>query len=278
MAVAAGVSEIDALVLATANPADYHGFRQLGALAPGYQADVLCFDELSGFRRPGLPSGATGGRRRRVLEGTVPATRPDWMRRSIHLDAPPGPRLRPGSPTGARPARSVSSRDPSPRPRSSVTRVIRHRAWPASPSSSGTATTGRVGLGWVRGFGIERAPSPRRRARRAQCHGVGSRNADGLGRWPQPSADWRPRGGQVVVDESGQVSPSWPCHRRPDERAAAREVADGLERLVAVLRRLGVTSGAVHAAELPRLSVLPELRSPTRPGRRALVLPGAVAL
>src|SRR3984885_289965 len=50
LAVEAGVSEIDALVMATLNPAEYHGFHELGALGPGYQADILCFDTLSGFR------------------------------------------------------------------------------------------------------------------------------------------------------------------------------------------------------------------------------------
>ncbi len=47
LAVACGLALEDALVLATSNPADYHHFDHLGWLAPGYQADVLCFDDLA---------------------------------------------------------------------------------------------------------------------------------------------------------------------------------------------------------------------------------------
>ncbi len=60
LAVAAGLPVEEALVLATANPADYHRFDRLGWLAPGYQADVCCFDELSTFEptRVGRPAGS----------------------------------------------------------------------------------------------------------------------------------------------------------------------------------------------------------------------------
>ena len=47
LAIAAGVRLEDALVLATSNPAEYHRFDRLGWLAPGYQADILCFDDIS---------------------------------------------------------------------------------------------------------------------------------------------------------------------------------------------------------------------------------------
>ena len=50
LAVSCGLRVEDALVLATANPAQYHNFQHLGWLAPGYQADVLCFDSLDQLR------------------------------------------------------------------------------------------------------------------------------------------------------------------------------------------------------------------------------------
>ena len=67
LAVAAGVSEIDALLLASTHPARYHGFEHLGSLGPGHQADILCFDELGTWRRRacGRPAGSwprAGGR------------------------------------------------------------------------------------------------------------------------------------------------------------------------------------------------------------------------
>jgi adenine deaminase len=48
-AVAAGVSPEDALVLATLNPATWHGLHHLGAIAPGFQADLLLLPDLESF-------------------------------------------------------------------------------------------------------------------------------------------------------------------------------------------------------------------------------------
>src|SRR5918998_1987212 len=48
-AVAAGVAPEDALVMASLNAAAWHGLRELGALAPGYQADVLVLPDLESF-------------------------------------------------------------------------------------------------------------------------------------------------------------------------------------------------------------------------------------
>ena len=49
VAVAEGVAAEDALVMATINPATYHRLWRLGAIAPGYQADVLVLDDLTSF-------------------------------------------------------------------------------------------------------------------------------------------------------------------------------------------------------------------------------------
>jgi adenine deaminase len=48
-AVAAGTPPEDALVMATLNPATWHGLRHLGAIAPGYQADLLLLPDLESF-------------------------------------------------------------------------------------------------------------------------------------------------------------------------------------------------------------------------------------
>jgi adenine deaminase len=48
-AVAAGVAPEDALVMASLNAALWHGLRDFGALAPGYQADVLVLRDLESF-------------------------------------------------------------------------------------------------------------------------------------------------------------------------------------------------------------------------------------
>src|SRR6266699_1370429 len=49
-AVELGVSPEDALVCATLNPAAWHGLAHLGAIAPGYQADVLVLPDLVSFQ------------------------------------------------------------------------------------------------------------------------------------------------------------------------------------------------------------------------------------
>jgi adenine deaminase len=48
-AVELGVSPEDALVMATLNPALWHGLREFGAIAPGYVADLLLLPDLESF-------------------------------------------------------------------------------------------------------------------------------------------------------------------------------------------------------------------------------------
>jgi adenine deaminase len=49
-AVAAGIAPEDAIVLATLNPATWHRLWHLGAIAPGYQADILVLPDLERFQ------------------------------------------------------------------------------------------------------------------------------------------------------------------------------------------------------------------------------------
>ena len=79
-AVALGVPPEDALVMATLSPALYHGLDHLGAIAPGYRADVLILPDLETFV-PDLV--LLAGR----PIGEIPHVQvPEWVRRSIHLD------------------------------------------------------------------------------------------------------------------------------------------------------------------------------------------------
>ena len=78
-AVAAGVSPEDALVMASFNPAQWHGLRDLGALAPGYQADVLVLPDLERFvpelvLKAGRPV------------GEIPRLEvPEWVRHTVRI-------------------------------------------------------------------------------------------------------------------------------------------------------------------------------------------------
>lgn len=59
MAVARGVDRIQAVQMATINPASYFRLRDRGAIAPGYRADVLVLEDLDDFR---VAKVFTGGR------------------------------------------------------------------------------------------------------------------------------------------------------------------------------------------------------------------------
>jgi len=78
VAVAEGVSPEDAIVMATINPAGYHRLWHLGAIAPGYQADILVLDDLVSFKpRHVLKRGAPP----RFAKLEVP----EWVRQTVHL-------------------------------------------------------------------------------------------------------------------------------------------------------------------------------------------------
>jgi adenine deaminase len=80
VAVEEGIGPEDAVVMATINPASYHRLSHLGAIAPGYQADILVLDDLHSFMpRQVLKRGAAP----RFVNLEVP----EWVRQTVHLAA-----------------------------------------------------------------------------------------------------------------------------------------------------------------------------------------------
>jgi adenine deaminase len=78
VAVEEGITPEDALIMATIHPAIYHRLRTLGAIAPGYQADILVLDDLKSFvPRQVLKRGAAP----RFVKLEVP----EWVRQTVHL-------------------------------------------------------------------------------------------------------------------------------------------------------------------------------------------------
>ena len=78
VAVVEGISPEDAVVMATINPATYHRLRHLGAIAPGYQADILVLDDLVSYKpRQVLKRGAAP----RFTKLDVP----EWVRQTVYL-------------------------------------------------------------------------------------------------------------------------------------------------------------------------------------------------
>jgi adenine deaminase len=83
VAVSEGISAEEAVVMATINPATYHRLWHLGAIAPGYQADILVLDDLTSFKpRHVFKRGAPP----RFTKLEVP----EWVRQTVHM-APTSP-------------------------------------------------------------------------------------------------------------------------------------------------------------------------------------------
>jgi adenine deaminase len=79
VAVEEGIAPEDAVVLASYNPAQWHRLWHLGAIAPGYQADVLVLPDLERFE-PELVLKAG----RRVAEIPRPVV-PEWVKSSVRI-------------------------------------------------------------------------------------------------------------------------------------------------------------------------------------------------
>ncbi len=267
LAIAAGVRLEDALVLATSNPAEYHRFDRLGWLAPGYQADILCFDDISSLVPARVwQAGRLVAMNGNVVPGIVPTvSAPEWMLHSVHLDHAPGPEAYElQMPEGGRArvigieSRSLSTRnlivdlnDPAQKiERIGV--VERHRR------------TGRVGLGYVTGFGLARGAMASTVAHDAHnCMVVGAFDASGPSEMAAAVARLAEIGGGQVAVLDGRVIAEvrLPIGGLMSQRPAA-EVADEARRLgEAVSSVLGVTlDEPFMQLSFLGLSVIPELR------------------
>ncbi|MGZ4604364.1 MAG: adenine deaminase, partial [Kineosporiaceae bacterium] len=80
-AVAAGIDAADALVMASHQPAVWHGLGDRGAVAPGYLADLVILPDLVEFRpRLVLKAG-------RTPDELPHRAVPDWVRNTVHVAA-----------------------------------------------------------------------------------------------------------------------------------------------------------------------------------------------
>jgi adenine deaminase len=76
-AVASGIAPEDAVVLATINPATWHRLWHLGAIAPGYQADMLLLADLERFQPELVLKGG------RTVDETPKPDVPEWVKHSV---------------------------------------------------------------------------------------------------------------------------------------------------------------------------------------------------
>jgi adenine deaminase len=78
-AVAAGVTPAEAVAMASLHPAEWHGLDRLGAIAPGYQADLLVLPDLERF----VPDIVV--KRGRPIEDVPRIPVPDWVRQTVRI-------------------------------------------------------------------------------------------------------------------------------------------------------------------------------------------------
>jgi adenine deaminase len=259
-AVSLGVSPVDALVMATVNPATWHGLDHLGAVAPGYQADLLLLPDLEEFvpelvLKAGLPLAD-------IPEPTVP----DWVKRSVRI-APVGSNDFHVPWTGGKarviglvPGQIVTDAlvedltvengfavaDPG-RDLAKIAVVERHHG------------TGRIGLGFVRGFGLRRGAFASTVAHDAHNIVVVGVDDGDIARAVQRLAEL---GGGLVVVESRGVRAELPLPIAGLlAEASAAEVADRARECVRALAELGCTVEApFQALAFLALSVIPSLK------------------
>ena len=265
LAVACGVSVEDALVLATSNPAQYHNLHHLGWLAPGYQADVLCFDTLDGIRPARVyQAGQLVSSQGRTVAGAVPAVpAPDWMRNSVRLAGLPGPEaLALDPPPGGR-ARVIGI-TPDTLTTEHLVLDVPDPALARIAVAERHLGTGRIGLGYVRGFGLTRGAIGSTVAHDAHnCMLVGAAGPSGPSDMAVALARLAELGGGQVAVLDGQVIAEVPLPiggLMSDQPAA--QVAAAVQHLEQVTAaELGVTIDApfMHLSFLG-LSVIPQLR------------------
>jgi adenine deaminase len=156
-AVAAGIDPADALVMASFHPALWHGLHHHGAVAPGYQADLLVLPDLVGF----VPDIVL--KRGSPLADVPKVQIPDWVRQSVRIRAidPAGFAI-PWSGEGARAIGLIEDQVVT----ESLVREPRVEGGLAIADAASDLAkiavlerhlaTGRVGLGFVSGSGLKR--------------------------------------------------------------------------------------------------------------------------
>jgi adenine deaminase len=155
-AVAAGFAPEDAIVLATINPATWHRLWHLGAIAPGYQADMLLLDDLERFEpEVTLKSG-------RPVEEIPEPLVPEWVKHSVRNKPVTEPDF--NVPWSGGQARVIGLV-----PDQVVTELLTEELTTAEGAAVADAGrdlakiavierhlgTGRIGLGFVRGSGLQ---------------------------------------------------------------------------------------------------------------------------
>ena len=266
LAVEQGLAPEDALLLATLHPARYHRLADVGAVAPGYRADFSLHEDLAHFR----PLRVYKDGRLVAEQGrALPFPRveiPGWVRRTVRsapvgladlrvsddggpirvIEVIPGQLL-----TGERHERPTVERgvvvaDPE-RDLAKIAVVERHHA------------TGRIGKGFVSGFGLRRGAFATTVAHDA--HNIVVVGVDD-GDMALCVARLNELGGGIVVVEGGRARGelALPVAGLLSD-APAEQVVERLEALQRLLAELGVViASPFMSLSFLALSVIPALK------------------
>ena len=264
-AVALGCPPADAVAMATLNAARYHRLHEHGAVAPGYLADIVAVSDLVSFRPERVWKRgrmvADGGRPSPIASSSLPG----WMRESMHVRelepadfsvvadgavrvigvdagtivtrALVGEPLRRDGKACADPGRDLAK----------LAVIERHR------------DTGRIGVGFAQGFGLQAGAL-------ASSHAHDAHNVVVVGMTDEDMAaaanHLRAIGGGQVVVMDGRVIAELPC---PIGGLLSdltfEEVADRARVLEEAAGELGTTlPSPFMAMSFLALSVIPELK------------------
>jgi adenine deaminase len=259
-AVAFGIAPEDALVCATLSPALWHGLAHLGAVAPGYHADLLVLPDLESF----VPDVVL--KRGRLPDEIPEADVPDWVRHTVRIGAF-GPEMfripwqgGPARVIGIVPGQIVTdSLVDSPLHRAGEALADPERDLAKIAVVERHLGTGRVGLGFVRGFTLQRGAIASTVAHDSHNVVVVGTNDASMAAAVRRLAN---RGGGIVVVDGAEVLAELPLPVAGLlSDAPLDEVLAASHEVLAAVRALGceLDSPFQHLAFLA-LSVIPSLK------------------
>jgi adenine deaminase len=259
VAVDEGISPEDAVVMATLNPATYHRRWRLGAIAPGYQADILVLDDLRSFNpRLVLKRGAPP----RFVKLEIP----HWVKQTVNLAPLDGSSFRiPAGPKAVRVIRVIPAQlltgvdviEPRVEDGSVVADVARDLVKIAVVERH--HATGRIGLGLATSVGLKRGAYASTVAHDAHNIVILGVDDHDMAACAMRMAEI---GGGIVIAEGGRVVEELPLPVAG--LMSDRPLAEVHERLRSMERRLGTMGVTMNAPFMTlsflALSVIPELK------------------